>query len=91
MLTLLDHVLFDRLDRDAALPQPFQGALDLIEVLAAVAIRPKGTPEIIKEGIKISARCGMDGLSFAFYDCASYALMKAARDGMAEAEVKLIG
>jgi hypothetical protein len=62
-----------------------------LPVLAAVAIRPKGTPEIIKEGIRIAARCGMDGLSFAFYDCASYALMKAARDGMAEAEVKLIG
>jgi hypothetical protein len=60
-----------------------------LPVLGAVAIRPKGTPELIKEGIKISARCGMDGLSFAFYDCASYALMKAARDGMAEAEIYL--
>jgi hypothetical protein len=62
---------------------------DNLPVLAAVAIRPKGTPELIKEGIKVAARCGMDGLSFAFYDCASYGLMKAAKDGMAEAEVYL--
>ena len=59
-------------------------------VLAAIGIRPKATPEIIRESIRLIAQSGIDGLSLGHYDGASFAMLKAVKEGMEEAEIRIL-
>jgi hypothetical protein len=58
-------------------------------LLTAIGIMPMATPELIKRGIQIAADCGVEGLSLAFYDGATFANMAAVKEGMKEAELTL--
>ncbi len=60
-------------------------------VLAAIGIRPKATPEIIRESIRLIAQCGIDGLSLGHYDGATFAMLRAVGDGMRDAEMEIGG
>ena len=54
---------------------------DDIHFLSAIGIRPKATPELIRNGVVISSQCGADGLSLAN--------LEAIRQGMADAGVTI--
>jgi hypothetical protein len=55
--------------------------------IAAIGIRPKATPELIRQGVIIAAYAGADGLSLGHYDGAPFKNLEAIKEGMAEAEV----
>jgi hypothetical protein len=57
-------------------------------MLSAVAVRPKGTPELIREGVKISVDCGMDGITLGHYDGAEFSMLRAIREGLDAKGVK---
>ena len=57
------------------------------KVIAAIGIRPKGTAEIIKQGVITAAFAGADGLSLGHYDGATLRFLDAVREGIEEAEV----
>jgi hypothetical protein len=56
-------------------------------MLSAVAVRPKATPELIREGVGIAVECGMNGIALGHYDGAEFPMLRAIREGMAEAKV----
>ncbi len=56
-------------------------------LLAALAVRPNATPEIIKESLKVLATLGLDGLSLGHYDCAHLEHLDAVSQGMKEANI----
>lgn len=58
-------------------------------LLSAIGIRPKATPDLIRQGVRISAECGADGLSLGHYDGAPLSHLDAVREGLLEAEVEL--
>lgn len=62
---------------------------DDIPIIAGIAPRAKATPELIKKGIKIVALGGADGLSYGFYDGATFEHLSAIREGMSDCEIKL--
>jgi hypothetical protein len=51
-------------------------------MLSAIAVRPKGTPELIREGVKIAIDCGMDGITLGHYDGAEFPMLRAIREGL---------
>lgn len=55
--------------------------------LTALSQRVRATPELIKETILMSAKCGADGTTIANYDTATPALMRAVREGFEEAGI----
>jgi hypothetical protein len=57
-------------------------------MLSAIAVRPKGTPELIREGVKISVDCGMDGITLGHYDGAEFSMLRAIREGLDAKGVK---
>ena len=50
--------------------------------ISAVAVRPKATPELIHEGIRISLENKVCGLSLGHYDGAEFPLLRAISDGL---------
>lgn len=54
------------------------------KLISAIGIRPKATPELIKEGVRISALCGADGLSLGHYDGANFSNLKAIKEAIEE-------
>lgn len=56
-------------------------------VLSAVAVRPKATPELIEEGVKIATDCGMVGITLGHYDGAEFPMLRAIRSGLDAAKV----
>ena len=60
-------------------------------VLSAVAVRPKATPELIEEGVKIAAECGMVGITLGHYDGSEFPMLRAIRSGLDAAKVKAPG
>ena len=52
--------------------------------LTALSQRVRATPDLIKETIRISAKCGADGTTIANYDTATPELMRAVREGFDE-------
>lgn len=58
-------------------------------IIGGIAPRAKATPELIKQGIRILCKGGVDGLSYGFYDGACFANLSAIREAMAENEVTL--
>jgi hypothetical protein len=58
-------------------------------VLSAVAVRPKATPEIIREGVKVAVECGVNGITLGHYDGAEFPMLRAVREGLALANVQV--
>jgi len=57
--------------------------------LSAIGVRPRATPELIRQGVVVSAQCGVDGLTMGHYDGAPFANLRAVREGMALAGAEL--
>ncbi len=57
--------------------------------LSAVSPRPKATPELVKQGILISAQCGADALTIGHYDGAWMSCLRAIRAGLEEAGIEI--
>jgi len=55
--------------------------------LSAISPRPKATPELVKQGILVSAQCGADGLTIGHYDGAWPDCLRAIGEGIREAGV----
>jgi hypothetical protein len=62
---------------------------DDILFLSSIGIRPHATPELVRQGVMISAECGADGLSLGHYDGASLRLLEAIGDGLRDADVRV--
>ena len=59
--------------------------------ITARSWRVNATPELIKETIGISAKCGADGTIIANYDTATPELMRAVREGFEEMGIEIRG
>lgn len=57
-------------------------------MLSAIAVRPKATPELIREGVKIAIDCQMDGITLGHYDGAEFPMLRAIREGLDAQHVK---
>ena len=57
--------------------------------LSAIGVRPKATPEIIRQGVVVSAQCGVDGLTMGHYDGAPFKNLRAIKEGMELADVEI--
>jgi hypothetical protein len=51
-------------------------------ILSAIAVRPKATPALIREGVRIARQCGMDGITLGHYDGAEFPMLRAVREGL---------
>jgi hypothetical protein len=58
-------------------------------LLSGIGVRPRATPETVREGVVISAQCGADGITLGHYDGAPFALLRAVREGMELAGVEV--
>jgi hypothetical protein len=56
-------------------------------LLSAVAVRPKATPDLIKQGIQLCVDCGMNGITIAQYDGGDFPNLRAVRDGLVAAKI----
>ena len=57
--------------------------------LSAISPRPRATPELVKQGILISAQCGADALTIGHYDGAWMNCLRAIREGIEEAGIEI--
>jgi hypothetical protein len=57
--------------------------------LSAISPRPKATPELVKQGILVSAQCGADALTIGHYDGAWMDCLRAIRQGIEEAGIEI--
>jgi hypothetical protein len=55
--------------------------------LSAISPRPKATPELVKQGILVSAQCGADALTIGHYDGAWMNCLRAIKEGLHEAGI----
>ena len=62
---------------------------DEMYFLSAIGVRPKATPELIRQGVVISAQCGADGITMGHYDGASFSNLRAIKEGMEMADVEM--
>lgn len=60
-------------------------------LLAAFAVRPNATPELLRRCIKILSELGIDGFSLGHYDGSHMEHLDAVKQGMIEANVELVG
>jgi hypothetical protein len=60
---------------------------DEMHFLSAIGVRPKATPELIRQGVVISSECGADGLTLGHYDGAPLRNLRAIRQGLEDADV----
>ncbi|MBM3243020.1 hypothetical protein FJZ31_42725 [Candidatus Poribacteria bacterium] len=58
--------------------------------LSAIGVRSKATPEIIRQGVVVSAQCGVDGLTMGHYDGAPFSNLRAIKEGMELADVEFV-
>lgn len=58
---------------------------------AAIAVRLKATPALIREGVGIAVHTGMNGVTLGHYDGATFAMLRAVGDGLREAGVAVQG
>ena len=56
-------------------------------ILSAVAVRPKATPELIREGVRIAVECGVNGITLGHYDGAEFPMLRAVRQGLVETKI----
>ncbi len=57
--------------------------------LSAIGVRPKATPELIRQGVVISAQCGVDGITMGHYDGAPFSHLRAIKEGLEMADVEM--
>lgn len=57
--------------------------------LSAVSPRPKATPELVKQGILVSAQCGADALTIGHYDGSWLNCLRAIKEGLEEAGIMI--
>ena len=57
--------------------------------LSAVSPRPRATPDLVKQGILISAQCGADALTIGHYDGSWLNCLRAIREGLEEAGIEV--
>jgi hypothetical protein len=57
--------------------------------LSAVSPRPKATPDLVKQGILISAQCGADALTIGHYDGSWMNCLHAVKEGLEEAGIEI--
>ena len=57
--------------------------------LSAISPRPQATPELVKQGILISAQCGADALTIGHYDGAWMNRLRAIKEGLDEAGIEI--
>jgi hypothetical protein len=48
-------------------------------------MRPRATPELIRQGVKIAVETKMNGIMLGFYDSADLTNLRAVRAGLADA------
>jgi len=58
-------------------------------IIAALAVRPNATPDILVKSLRILATLGLDGLSLGHYDCAHLEHLDAIGQGMKEAGIEV--
>ena len=56
-------------------------------ILSAVAVRPKATPELIRQGVHIAIDCGMDGITLGHYDGSEFPMLRAVGEALRSAKV----
>jgi hypothetical protein len=54
---------------------------------AALGVRMKATPELIREGVRIAVETGMNGVTLGHYDGATFPMLRGVREGLVEAGV----
>lgn len=59
------------------------------DLIAAIAIRPNATPEIIHKSLQVLSTVGIDGISLGHYDCAHFEHLDAVGDGLKLAQMKV--
>ncbi len=57
--------------------------------LSAISPRPKATPELVKQGILVSAQCGADALTIGHYDGSWLNCLRAIKTGLEEAGIEI--
>lgn len=57
--------------------------------LSAIGVRPKATPELIRQGVVVSAQCGVDGITIGHYDGATFSNLRAIKEGLALADAEM--
>lgn len=57
--------------------------------LSAISPRPKATPELVKQGILVSAQCGADALTIGHYDGSWLNCLRAIKEGLTEAGIEI--
>jgi hypothetical protein len=63
---------------------------DEMHFLSAIGVRPKATPEIVRQGVVVSAQCGVDGITMGHYDGATFSHLRAIKEGMELADVEIL-
>jgi hypothetical protein len=56
-------------------------------ILSAIAVRPKATPELIRQGVQIAVDCGVSGITLGHYDGAEFPMLRAIRQGLVNAKI----
>ena len=57
--------------------------------LSAISPRPKATPDLVKQGILVSAQCGADALTIGHYDGSWLNCLRAIKTGLEEAGIEI--
>ncbi len=58
-----------------------------LPMLAALGVRDKAYPELIRQGVGIAVAGGVQGITLGHYDGAAHSILRAVRDGMVRAGV----
>jgi hypothetical protein len=56
----------------------------------AVSMRLKARPDVIREGVRMAVTSGAAGITASHYDCATFDLVRAIREGLVESGVKVV-
>jgi hypothetical protein len=56
--------------------------------LSAIGVRPKATPELVRQGVVVSAQCGVDGITIGHYDGAPFSNLRAIKEGLKLADAE---
>ena len=66
-----------------------QGLGKEFPILSAIAVRPKATPELIRQGVRIAMECRMDGITLGHYDGGEFPMLRAITDWLNDVGVKV--
>jgi hypothetical protein len=56
-------------------------------VVSGVAIRPRATPELVRQGVATAVETKMNGIMLGFYDSADFPNLRAVREGLLQAGI----